>query len=474
MITISILSVLGIVVLFLGFTGRTSLIVSATALTLVAGIGSACYELFNIKYLETSLYASPFINKMLFMDLPASFFTLILVTSALLMLPFAKQYIHKAHAQPAEYFALMIFALAGAIMMVSFSNLLMLFIGIEVLSISIYVLTGSDKRNLRGNEAALKYFLMGAFATGIFLFGVALVYAETGTFYIFQQEDATASPFMDGQNLRLLGLAFMLFGLLFKISAAPFHFWTPDVYEGAPTFFTMFMSTIVKTAGFAAIMRLLQISYSDVQPFWYNILAVSAVLTLIVGNVMALIQQSFKRMMAFSSISHAGYMLVAVLAMADYSIISILFYSLAYALATVVSFGVLTIISETKHGETMEVLKGLGKNQPLLAAALTISMCSLAGIPLTAGFVGKFYIITSALQGSQVWLLAVVVVASAISMYYYFKVIATMYMGEKTADVAIVVSFGQRLVLILICGLILLLGLYPDILKLWMPANLTT
>ena len=347
--------------------------------------------------------------------------------------------------------------------------MLMLFIGLEILSISIYVLTGSDKRNIRSNEAALKYFLMGAFATGILLFGVALTYAATGNFSL--QGIASGSVYGFGESLQLksLGALLIIIGLLFKVSAAPFHFWTPDVYEGAPTVFTAFMATVVKTAGFAALYRILSISFGDLQPFWSLAIVISIVLTLIIGNLLAVVQTSFKRMLAYSSIAHAGYMLVGILAIgSNISAYAILYYSLAYGVATATAFGVLILVSEIKGSDNYDAFAGLGKSEPLLAGVLTLAMCSLAGIPITAGFVGKFYLFIAALDTDNLYILVPVVLASAISVYYYFRVITIMYMGERTSG-AVLVGKGQlKFWLVLGSIVTVVLGTMPDVLKVFL------
>ena len=241
------------------------------------------------------------------------------------------------------------FSLVGAVMMVGFQNLIMLFVGVEILSVSMYVLTGSDKRNLRSNEAALKYFLMGAFTTGIMLFGMALLYGATGSFTLSGIASYAANPQVGLSLLLYVGLLMLLIGLLFKVSAAPFHFWTPDVYDGAPTIFTAFMSTVVKTAGFAALFRLLSVSFMGVYQFWWVILAVITAITLIISNVTAVYQNSFKRMMAYSSISHAGYLFIGLASLGAQTKQAIVFYSLAYSIATISAFGVLLLVSQQRE-----------------------------------------------------------------------------------------------------------------------------
>ncbi|TAG58640.1 MAG: NADH-quinone oxidoreductase subunit N, partial [Runella slithyformis] len=272
-------------------------------------------------------------------------------------------------------------------------------------------------------------------------------------------------------TLLYVGLLLVLIGMLFKVSAAPFHFWTPDVYDGAPTVFTAFMSTIVKTAGFAAIYRLLSGSFEGIYNFWWFTLAAITILTLVVGNITAVYQQSFKRMMAYSSISHAGYLLLSLTAMTAQTPDAIVFYSLAYSLATVSAFGVLMAVAREKsvqsheNAEDFEAFNGLGKRNPLLAFVLTVSMLSLAGIPLTAGFWGKFFIFGTIVErGNLIWMLIVAILMSAVGIYYYFKVIIATYMKDGETGALRVPPF-YRIVLIVSTTLTLLFGLIPKLLS---------
>jgi NADH-quinone oxidoreductase subunit N len=322
----------------------------------------------------------------------------------------------------------------------------------------------------------LKYFLMGSFATGILLFGVALVYGATGSFDIYgigiAVTDAKAQ--MGGQYgpILMAGIILILVGLLFKISAAPFHFWTPDVYDGAPSIFTAFMSTVVKTAGVAATYRLLSISFPAMYGLWGNPLVYIVGATLIIGNITAVYQQSFKRMLAYSSISHAGYLLITVLAKRPETNSSVLFYSLAYSIATISAFAVLIIVSEAKSkagkaDESFDALNGLAKNNPFLAFVLAVSMLSLAGIPLTAGFFGKFFIFTDAFSNPSSLFKGILVVAvlmSAVGIYYYFKPIIAAYMKKGDTD-KIEISPIYKYTLILTTALTIVLGIAPDLVK---------
>jgi NADH-quinone oxidoreductase subunit N len=260
-----------------------------------------------------------------------------------------------------------------------------------------------------------------------------------------------------------------LIGMLFKVSAAPFHFWTPDVYDGAPTLFTTFMSTVVKTAGFAALYKLLSVSFSGIYGFWWNTVAMMTILTLLIGNITAVYQKSFKRMLAYSSISHAGYLLIGLVALTKSSPQAILFYSLSYVLATVTAFGVLILVAEQtpKDGQPDDnyaAFNGLAKKNPLLAFSLAVSMLSLAGIPLTAGFWGKFMVFSAAVERGLLFMLVIAVLMSAVGIYYYFRVIIAAYMKDGDGE-TIAIRPLYRMVLILTTLLTILLGIYPDLVR---------
>lgn len=461
MLPIILLSISGLLVLYLGFQKSQNLLLPATLLVLVV----VC----AVNFLHWNDVPSLYFKGMLYENKLTMAFSGIVLLSALLIVALTRGFKDDEAAQPAEYYAIMLFSLVGAIMMIGFETLIMLFVGVEILSVSMYVLTGSDKKNLRSNEAALKYFLMGAFATGIMLFGIAMLYGATGSFNITALKSyvlTNAAPSV----MLYVGMLMLLIGMLFKVSAAPFHFWTPDVYDGAPTIFTAFMSTIVKTAGFAAIYRMLSGSFSGMYNFWWTTMAAITVLTLLAGNITAVYQQNFKRMMAYSSISHAGYLLLTLTALTAQSQSAIVFYSLAYSLSTISAFGVLLVVSKEtsihlpEKAENFDSFNGLGKKNPLLAFVLTVSMLSLAGIPLTAGFWGKFFVFSSIVERGLTWILVIAVLMSAIGIYYYFRAIMAAYMRDGELG-AIKIPPFYRFVLIATTVLTLLFGLLPDLLK---------
>ncbi|MCY7421154.1 MAG: NADH-quinone oxidoreductase subunit N [Chitinophagaceae bacterium] len=356
----------------------------------------------------------------------------------------------------AEYFALIFFVLCGVGIVTAYTNLLMLFIGIEIISIPLYILTGSDKRNLKGNEASLKYFLMGSFSTGIMLMGIALLYGTNGSFSV----DRVSREMMPLTYLEALGLILIFVSLSFKVSAAPFHFWTPDVYDGAPTVFTSFMATIVKVAGFAAFIRLFESRYGNMGGQTDRLIAVVIVLTLAFGNLTAVFQQSVKRMLAYSSIAQAGFMMFAVYAVNDAAKEGLLLYAASYCLATIAIFAVLVKMEDY----SFEGFNGFAKSEPLLAGVLVVCLLSLAGIPLTSGFLAKYYMLSAAIKTGQVGLLVVLAVLfAAVSVYYYFRVIQAMYFKEGNV-VYPAVSVSYKFTLVFIAALIIALGIFPNLL----------
>ena len=355
-----------------------------------------------------------------------------------------------------DYFALIFFVLCGVAIVSSFQSLLMLFIGIEIISIPLYILAGSDKKNLKSNEASLKYFLMGSFSTGLMLMGITLLYGAFGSFYMSAMNIGMAelSPLM------ALGIVLLMVSMAFKASAAPFHFWTPDVYDGSPTVFTSFMATVVKAAVFVAFLRLFENAFGKMHGHWQLLAAIITAVTLIIGNVTAVFQHSVKRMLAYSSIAQAGFMMLALFAMNGEGKQGLILYTATYSLATIGLFAVLVKMKDY----TYDGFNGLGKHQPVLAFTSTIFLLSLAGIPLTGGFFAKYFMLMAAVKSGQMfWLVITGIICAAISVYYYFRIIQSMYFKDAE-DPGIVVSTGFKTILVLTVALIILLGLKPGIL----------
>ena len=399
------------------------------------------------------------VTGMMSFDRFSLFFNTIAMACTFVFFLLSAKEMEKVGVNYSEYFALIFFILSGIILSSSFSSLLILFLGIEIISIPLYILTGSDKRNLKSNEASLKYFLLGSFSTGLMLMGITLIYGNSGSFQI----DAITNPGTKPGVLLVAGLLLLMFSMAFKASAAPFHFWTPDVYDGAPTVFTSFMATIVKAAVFIAFVRLFYHAFGEIHNTWKFIIAIITALTLFIGNITAVFQQSVKRMLAYSSIAQAGFMLMAVLALNSIGSEGILLYTTAYCLSTIGLFAILVKMKDY----TFEGFNGFAKHQPLLAGVAVIFLLSLAGIPLTAGFLAKFYMINAVINsGGFLWLVIFAVLMAAISVYYYFRVIQAMYFKEGEAQVT-EVSAGFKWVISLVAALIILLGVFPQLLFSW-------
>jgi NADH-quinone oxidoreductase subunit N len=330
-----------------------------------------------------------------------------------------------------DFIAIKVFLLSGAVAMVSFGNLAMFFLGIEVLSISLYVLAASDRLLLKSNEAGMKYFLMGSFASGILLFGICLVYGAMGSFDVTEISELSQSAELPVWFP--IGIALLTVGMLFKIAAVPFHFWAPDVYEGSPALTTALMSTLAKVVAMATLYKLLSVMNADISETYKMVIVAIAMASMTVGNIMALKQTNVKRMLAFSGISHAGFMLMTLLSLAN-SASSLLYYTTAYALSGIAAFSVILYVCKNQHNEDITNFHGLGKTHPFLAAVLTASLLSMAGIPIFAGFFAKLVLFTQTIENGYLALVLVAVINSIISVGYYFKLILAMYTKESNEE----------------------------------------
>ncbi len=448
---IIISAIWGVVMMFSGIFVKEKLAIRNLAI-----VGMALLLLANIA--EQYGYHPFHINThgMLSFDKFSLLFNSIAIASTFLYFVLSARDIADVGLNVSDYFALIFFVLCGVAISSAFNSLLMLFLGIEIISIPLYILTGSDKKNLKSNEASLKYFLMGSFSTGIMLMGIALIYGARGSFFI---DSMNISNIPAMQPVLVVGLLLLLISMSFKVSAAPFHFWTPDVYDGAPTVFTSFMATIVKTGVFIAFLRLFDGAYGNSPGEWKIVLAFIIAATLFIGNVTAVFQQSVKRMLAYSSIAQAGFMFFALFSYNDFAREGLILYSAAYSLATI---GIFAILIKMKD-YSFDGFNGLASYQPVLAATNAIFLLSLAGIPLTAGFFAKYYMLASAVKnGSYLWLVIFAVLCAAISVYYYFRVIQAMYFKEATEEQPIVVTPVFKGVLIVISVIIILLGIFPQ------------
>jgi NADH-quinone oxidoreductase subunit N len=365
-----------------------------------------------------------------------------------------------------EYYALLLFVTVGASLMVVSGDLILTFLGIEVLSIGTYVLAGFKRNDPRCTEASIKYFLLGGFSTAFLLYGVALLYGKAGsTRYI----DLAANLHLSADILTLSGLAFVLVGFGFKVAMAPFHVWIPDVYEGAPTPVTAFMSVGTKAAAFLAFVRIFYIGLRDLGNAWSGILWLAAVATMFLGNITALRQDNIKRLLAYSSIAHAGYILLGFVATSKFGVEAILFYTLSYALMNLGAFTIVQLIS--RQGDNRVLIQdyvGLGSQRRGLAAALSLCLFSLAGIPATAGFMGKLFLFSAAAQKGLYWLVVLAVINSAIAAYYYIRIVVVMFMREAAASDSLPATpFSEGAVIAVSVLGTVVLGIFPGMFMRW-------
>lgn len=436
-----------------GYLGYLSIIgLAAAAVSVVNGWGPAV-SAFNGSVVQDNF---------------ATFFKMIFIISAALAILISDKYMEQEECNHGELYPLIIFATIGMMLMASGTDLMVIFLGLELLSICLYVLAGFNRANLKSNEAGLKYFLLGAFSTGFLLYGMALTYGATGSTKIAVISDHVMNnPTIASNPLFVVGMLLIAVGFSFKIAAAPFHMWTPDVYEGAPTPMTAFMSAGPKAAGFAAFIRVMIFAFPMLQANWSELLWILAVLTMTIGNIIALSQDNIKRMLAYSSIAHAGYALVGFTASNAEGAAGILFYMLSYAFMNIGAFAVVILIGKKgeKNGDVSD-FAGLAYKKPLLAVVFTVFLFSLAGIPPTAGFVGKFYLFSAAIKSGYIWLAIIGVLNSAASVYYYLRVMVYMYMKDPTEEfewagatpsfvVCLLVAVGATLVLGVVPGTIL-------------------
>lgn len=448
-------AIAGVIMMFSGITLKHN----KNAVRLLAMVLLSVIIVANILDVRSVSFFSIDWKGMLLFDRYASLFTLIINLCTFVFFLLSAKDMEKVGRDYSEFFALIFFILTGVALASAFKSLLILFLGIEIISIPLYILTGSDKRNLKSNEAALKYFLMGSFSTGLMLMGIALYYGAVGS---FKTGDLSNVSDMN-TTLLMAGLMLLLFSMSFKVSAAPFHFWTPDVYDGAPTVFTSFMATIVKASLFIAFMRLFDEAFGSLHIQWKMLVAIITAITLFIGNITAVFQQSVKRMLAYSSIAQAGFMMLAVYSINSDAKEGLLLYAAAYSLATIGIFAVLIKMKDY----TFEGFNGFASQQPVIAGVLVIFLLSLAGIPLTAGFISKFYMLRAAIAEGNLWLVIFAVLMAAVSVYYYFRLIQAMYFKQGSGEIA-TVSSGFKFTLVGLAALTIILGLFPNLITYWL------
>lgn len=371
----------------------------------------------------------------------------------------SSDFYNKEQKKLSDYITVKILLLFGGIAMVSFGNLATFFLGIEILSIALYILAASKPTSIKSNEAGMKYFLMGAFASGFLLFGIALMYGATGSFDMSTIHDAGMSA--NVEDWFYIGLTMVSVAMFFKIAAAPFHMWAPDVYEGAPALSTALMSTLAKVIAIGGFYRLIEGTYGNFSDNFISAIIIVSMLSMIVGNIMALRQVNVKRMLAYSGISHAGFMLMALLAVPS-GANNLLYYATAYSVAGIAAFAVIIAITKDKDNENIENFNGLAKSNPIMAIALTLALLSMAGIPILAGFFGKVFLFGQMLDMGYTTLVIVAVINSIISVGYYFKLILAMYTKQSLNEPAKFASI-YSIVAIIATVINLAIGLFPDL-----------
>jgi NADH-quinone oxidoreductase subunit N len=440
---------LGVLCLLFEIFNLRKAIVPITILGLLAVLGLTISE-FN----STESYY----NNMIVVSKFSSTFSSLFIVLTIFLVALGHNFYENHQSKISDYIAIKIFLLAGAVAMVSFGNLAMFFLGIEVLSIALYILAASDRMNLKSNEAGMKYFLMGSFASGIILFGICLIYGAMGSFDVTEISELSQSAELPVWFP--IGIVLVTIGMLFKVAAVPFHFWAPDVYEGSPALTTALMSTLAKVVAMATLYKLLSVMNADVSESFKMVVVIISMASMIVGNIMALRQTNVKRMLAFSGVSHAGFMLMTLLSLST-SAGSLLYYASAYSLSGIAAFSVILYVCKNRDNEDVVNFHGLGKTNPLLAAILTAALLSMAGIPIFAGFFAKLVLFNQTIQAGYLALVIVAVVNSIISVGYYFKLILAMYTKEPNEERkgAPVIIYTVAVIAIV---LNVVLGLFPS------------
>lgn len=402
---------------------------------------------------------------MLIVDGFATFFRVLVTGVGILTILPSYRFLHRQDAETSEYHALLLYSIAGQCLMAAANDLIMIFLGLEISSIASYILAGYLRDDKRANESALKYFLLGSFATGFFLYGVAFIYGSTGTVNLSAVHSALTGTNPPSAIITGIAAALMFVGLGFKVSASPFQIWAPDVYQGAPTPVTAFLSAGPKAAAFAVFFRIFMTAFEPIATGWEPLVWISALLSMTIGNFAALMQANVKRLLAYSSIAHAGYVMVALTARSDVGTAAAMFYLAAYAFMNIGAFAVVSHLSgKGERYQNVDDFAGLGQKQPLTAAMLSIFLLSLIGVPLTGGFFGKFYIFKAALESHLVWLTVLGVLNSAVAAYYYLRLLVVMYMREPSEASANAepLSPGLSAALILPALGTLVLGIFPS------------
>ncbi len=398
-------------------------------------------------------------NGMFISDGYSMYFKIIFIIGLVLTVLISLNYIDRERPQRGEYYSLLLYATSGMMLMASAKDLVVLFLGLELMALSTYILAGIKPLNVRSNEAAIKYFMLGAFSSAFFLYGMALLYGLTGTTDIY--EIALRLRETEPTITLVLSMIMVVVAFAFKIAAAPFHMWAPDVYEGSPTPVTAFMSVGPKAAGFAVMGRVFYIAFETVQADWTVALIVISIITMAVGNIIALCQTNIKRMLAYSSIAHAGYMLIGIISGTSEGLSAVLNYLFIYAFMNMGAFAIVILLEK---GEEIEDYNGLAKSHPFVAAIMLVFMFSLVGIPPTAGFIAKFNLFMAAINSGYAWLVVVAVIFSAISAFYYLRIVMNMYMRDRLSEEAeIIPSPSLGIAIFITLSMVIAIGIVPSL-----------
>jgi NADH-quinone oxidoreductase subunit N len=427
-------------------------------LVAIIGLITAGYVIAQSGGGERSLFGG-----MLLLNKFTLFLDILYLSVGLATLVFSQGYLEKRGGETqGEYPALILFSVIGMMLMTRANDLVMVFLGLELLSLSLYVLVGFLHHSLLSNEAGLKYLLLGAFSTGFFLFGATLIYGTTGSTNFNNIASAISLGAILSNGYLSLGIGLLLIGFAFKVALVPFHMWSPDVYQGAPTTITAFLCTAPKAAGFGALLKVFIIAFPVVFSHWENLFWILAALTMTVGNISALMQSNVKRMLAFSSISHAGYLVLGVLVLDSVGLSAVLFYLVIYSIMNLGSFAIIAAVEKEESGLGLEDYRGLATRHPWLAAAMTLFMISLAGFPPTAGFIAKYGLFSAAVANGYIWLVVIAVINTLVSVFYYIRLIVNMYMEEEGKALDPVSTMPARMLIGILAIFVIIFGVAPS------------
>ena len=430
---------------------------------LMIWLGLAALAGAGVMVIKNAGQATTLFNGMVVLDSYSTFFDLLFLAVSGVTLILSYHYFERqGDGMKGEFVSLILFSTIGMMLMTRANDLIIVFLGLELLSLSLYVLVGFFRHDVLSNESGVKYLLLGAFSTGFFLFGASFIYGSTGTTQFGEIAHSISSGNVLSDILLNLGFGLLLVGFAFKVALAPFHMWSPDVYQGAPTSVTAFLCTAPKAAGFGALLKVLLIAFPEVHSHWQGLFWMIVLLTMTIGNISALVQSNIKRMLAFSSIAHAGYLTMGILVLTKSGVSAIMLYLVVYSAMNLGSFAIISFFEKEGRGVSFSDYRGLAAKHPLMSACLSLFMLALAGFPPTAGFVAKYAVFSSALEQGYVWLVVFAVLNSLVSVYYYIRIIVNMYMVEEEGAIASHVTPVNAILLTFLAGIVILFGIYPS------------